>query len=1157
MGDKNKEYLNLQYNLAQMKRQLPVNYLTDGTIYKGFNEKGNLVAVFDKYENMLTIEYDESGKITAVYDGDDKQIVFSYAPNGLLSSITDTRGRRTVYDYENGELIGVTFASGKSVALDYNASGYLTTVVSSEKMQSALSYTNNILSGVKTWSCVESIEHGAPSETANTDAMETLTFTWSETLATVEDGKGNKEYYTLSDEEKIIGYYKEQEGKVVQAELYDYTVYERDHVQYANKASLYTKGYTAFSGNDFQGGDSVLTELDEFNNPAKKTTSARALSEGTTVQAVVMYAYNDEHKCTEEQATVTVKQGTSVLKEYMQVTAYNYNASGNVVRKETYVVGEEQSTGKAIEETVYDEKGNKKKSYTYNSLDASSKFYTESEYAENGQVLVEYDETGENKTEYEYIDGTNVVRGQKLPNGSRFAYGHDADDTVTSITQSTAEGEENSTRTRYTCGEVTELVSGNNVVRYAYDKKRRVSKVYLNDLTTVYIGNTYTDNVTVNGVTTEKCESKNVKNETTVTYTDKQGKVRRITLATGETIDYAYNAKGEKTSVTDGMSGKTETYTYDETYDRLTQYARGTEYTEAYTYDGYGNVLSKVQSGAATRTYGYTYTDTSAREVAGVAVAGYTFVPKKDVNGRSTGREITVGTEKVAEEYITYRKVGDHATNQPASVYFGGAHNGRYGISENLKYEYDKNGNIVKISENGLLTVRYAYDSVSRLIREDNRALGKTWLYSYDNKGNILSKRETAFTLKADVEECEFTSVQYGYNGDELLFVGTEACTYDALGNPSVYRGKAVSWSNGRRMMSYGGTALTYDGLGRRLSKGNITYTYDGSNRVIKQSDGLEFLYDNDGVAAVVQGENTYLYRKDAQGNICALLDSNGGVVVKYIYDAWGNHAVVGADGNDITDEGHIGNKNPYRYRGYYYDADLKLYWLQTRYYDPETGRFVTIDDISYLDPETINGLNLYAYCGNNPVMNIDPTGTTAWWEWLLGIVIIVAAVALSIVTAGIAAPISAALGGGIVGALVGGAVAGAIGGAITGFAFSIATQGISNGFDNINWAQVGWDTLAGTLSGAISGAVFGGVKFFVGSNSVASSIAKIHQGSSRLYDSLKRTINISSILKDGLPIMSITQEIYYVAEFLTDTVYSLGKLALKSMINRLLQGDT
>ena len=528
---------------------------------------------------------------------------------------------------------------------------------------------------------------------------------------------------------------------------------------------------------------------------------------------------------------------------------------------------------------------------------------------------------------------------------------------------------------------------------------------------------------------------------------------------------------------------------------KLTQYARGTEYTEAYTYDGYGNVLSKVQSGAATRTYGYTYTDTSAREVAGVAVAGYTFVPKKDVNGRSTGREITVGTEKVAEEYITYRKVGDHATNQPASVYFGGAHNGRYGISENLKYEYDKNGNIVKISENGLLTVRYAYDSVSRLIREDNRALGKTWLYSYDNKGNILSKRETAFTLKADVEECEFTSVQYGYNGDELLFVGTEACTYDALGNPSVYRGKAVSWSNGRRMMSYGGTALTYDGLGRRVSKGNITYTYDGSNRVIKQSDGLEFLYDNDGVAAVVQGENTYLYRKDAQGNICALLDSEGNVVVKYVYDAWGNHAVVDADGNDITDEGHIGNKNPYRYRGYYYDADLKLYWLQTRYYDPETGRFVTIDDISYLDPETINGLNLYAYCGNNPVMNVDPTGEFFWFLFFI-------AIAVGAIIGGLVNAISTAIAGGSLedcliafgaGALMGAAMgaalvlggAAAVGAVGIGVALSVSLAiGAVGGFASYAFESLAYGqeiTLMGSLQAILSGSIQALGTFFMG----------------------------------------------------------------------------
>ncbi len=97
--------------------------------------------------------------------------------------------------------------------------------------------------------------------------------------------------------------------------------------------------------------------------------------------------------------------------------------------------------------------------------------------------------------------------------------------------------------------------------------------------------------------------------------------------------------------------------------------------------------------------------------------------------------------------------------------------------------------------------------------------------------------------------------------------------------------------------------------------------------------------------------------------------------MVQYVYDAWGNHAVLDANGVDITDPNHIGNRNPIRYRGYFYDVETGLYYLQTRYYDPEIGRFLNMDDISYADPEQFHGLNLYAYCGNDPVNNVDPTG--------------------------------------------------------------------------------------------------------------------------------------------------------------------------------------
>ena len=101
------------------------------------------------------------------------------------------------------------------------------------------------------------------------------------------------------------------------------------------------------------------------------------------------------------------------------------------------------------------------------------------------------------------------------------------------------------------------------------------------------------------------------------------------------------------------------------------------------------------------------------------------------------------------------------------------------------------------------------------------------------------------------------------------------------------------------------------------------------------------------------------------------MLDSTGTVVATYNYDAWGNCVVT-------TDTNGIGEINPIRYRGYYWDAEFGLYYLQSRYYSPTLCRFISQDSIEYLDPESINGLNLYAYCSNNPVMYGDSTGHDA-----------------------------------------------------------------------------------------------------------------------------------------------------------------------------------
>ena len=135
----------------------------------------------------------------------------------------------------------------------------------------------------------------------------------------------------------------------------------------------------------------------------------------------------------------------------------------------------------------------------------------------------------------------------------------------------------------------------------------------------------------------------------------------------------------------------------------------------------------------------------------------------------------------------------------------------------------------------------------------------------------------------------------------------------------------------------------------------------------------IGFIYD--GVA--------YHYRRNILGDIIEIYRQNT-LVAKYVYDAWGNHKVLNPDGTENTNSTFIGNINPLRYRGYYYDVETQLFYCNSRYYSPELCRWISPDSIEYLDPESINGLNLYCYCKNNPIMYADPSGHFAIITFLI-----------------------------------------------------------------------------------------------------------------------------------------------------------------------------
>ena len=234
--------------------------------------------------------------------------------------------------------------------------------------------------------------------------------------------------------------------------------------------------------------------------------------------------------------------------------------------------------------------------------------------------------------------------------------------------------------------------------------------------------------------------------------------------------------------------------------------------------------------------------------------------------------------------------------------------------------------------------------------------------------------------------------------GDLLTKYDGTTITYDQIGNPlSYYNGSSYTFSwTGRQLTSAvkGSKTMsfTYDDNGIRTSKtvNGVTHTYylNGSLIVAEQwSDKLiVYLYDSTGMpigmmyrteSYAVDQWDVFWFEKNLQGDVVAVYNSAGTKVATYNYtDAWGNHTVSYTNGGASTGAQY----NPFRYRGYYYDTDLGMYYLQSRYYDAKICRFINADSAFY---HSMPGYNLFAYCGNNPVNRYDSTGKYYEDLWL------------------------------------------------------------------------------------------------------------------------------------------------------------------------------
>ena len=601
------------------------------------------------------------------------------------------------------------------------------------------------------------------------------------------------------------------------------------------------------------------------------------------------------------------------------------------------------------------------------------------------------------QTSSEYDDTGNYMTSKMNFRGSTTQYAYDVNGNVTSVTDS----DDNVTSYTYdSSGNLASVKNGDSENSYTYSGLGSVSKITHN-------GFDYSFNYDVfyNLVSTK------IGNVTVASHTyDSNGNLTKTAYANSDYLEYAYDNYGNISVIT-GETGKIAEMIYNKQglVTKTVDYSSGETSYYYYTFDG--SLESEYRTSSDGSLTHYIITDSNGNTVEKTSVNGQTktITTGSDKDGKSFVSNDGVTNETSTDDFgrvstvTTKQNKSDTVFTKQYSYYHGSESNATTnmvgGISYKLSsdkvldysYNYTDTGNVENVYENGKKVAVYTYDELNQLVWYADTRTGRYIRIVYDNYGNIQKMESYSLgTNWAPVKLLETRTYSYDDTNwkDKLTEFDGDSITYDKNGNPLTYRDDMIfEWENGRILKNINtsdkAVQMSYDSNGMRTQKSvdgvKTNYYYDSSNNLFaltQGSDALFFYYDNSGEVMSVSCNGTmYYYIKDLQGDITEIVDKDGKAVAEYAYDAWGN--MLTENNGTLA----VGKLNPFRYRSYVYDEETGLYYLQSRYYDPFTGRFVNAD--TNLNTSAL-GLNVYAYCYNNYPNYLDRDGFQPIWAQVI-----------------------------------------------------------------------------------------------------------------------------------------------------------------------------